>query len=373
MPEPGQQSARDTGAWGPLTGYNCTGRIPRSSAAEWPRSTSIIIKGNNMMTVRISAGTVLLLFLSLASNDLLAADKAGSADHPLIGRFEDSRITDYKKTDFEEYVLLTRKVTGRVEWGDAKKTEYGQTLEGTLTRITYESPRERTPLEVIRAYEEALQGNGFEFLFQCSDAACGGRSFNHAVVPYGLTFSENYKDQRYLAARKTRPQEGDVFVAIYTVKAYSTGGEKKDRVYTQVDVIEKKPRQTNVIVVKADEMADKIGSEGKVALYGIYFDTDSTTIKPDSKPTLDEIGKLMQNNPDLKILVVGHTDNQGGFDYNIDLSRRRAAAVTNALVKDYGIGGGRLKPWGVGYTAPVATNTTEEGRSRNRRVELVAQ
>ncbi len=213
------------------------------------------------------------------------------ADHPLVGRFEHAKIIDYKKTDFDEYVLLTKKVAGRAEWGDAAKTEYGKTLEGTITRITYESPKEHTTLEVMRAYEEALQANGFETLFECDDAACGGRDFNHAAVPYGLTFSENYKGQRYIAAFKSRPEKGNVHVAIYTIKAYGTGGERKNRVYTQVDVIEEKPRETRVIVVKADEMADKIGTEGKVALYGIYFDTDSAAIKPDSKPTLNEIGR----------------------------------------------------------------------------------
>lgn len=294
-------------------------------------------------------------------------------DHPLVGRFENAEIIDYKKTDFDDYVLLTKKVAGRAEWGDASKTQYGKTLEGTLTRITYESPKAHTSLEVMRAYEEALQVNGFETLFECDNAGCGGRDFNHAVVPYDLSFSEHYKDQRYIAAHKSRPKKGDVHVAIYTVKAYSIGGERKDRVYTQVDVIEQKPRETKVIVVKADEMADKIEAEGKVALYGIYFDTDSAAVKADSKPTLDEIGKLMQNNADLKLLVVGHTDNQGGFDYNIDLSQRRAVSVTEALVNNYGISNDRLKPWGVGYTAPVATNSTEEGRAKNRRVELVAQ
>lgn len=294
-------------------------------------------------------------------------------DHPLIGRFEHAKIIDYKKTDFDDYVLLTQKVTGRAEWGDASKTQYGKTLEGTLTRITYESPKAHTSLEVMRAYEEALQANSFETLFECDNAACGGRDFNHAVVPYDLTFSENHEDQRYIAARKSRPEKGDVHVAIYTVKAYSIGGDRKDRVYTQVDVIEQKPRETKVIVVKADEMADRIDTDGKIALYGIYFDTDSAAIKSDSKPTLDEIGKLLQKNEGMKLLVVGHTDNQGGFDYNIDLSKRRAASVTEALVNDYGISSDRLKPWGVGYTAPVATNTSEEGRARNRRVELVAQ
>lgn len=301
----------------------------------------------------------------------LPATAQEPADHPLIGRFEDSRIVDHERIDFEEYVLLTEKVTGRAAWGEPETAEFGRSLEGNITRITYESPKERTTLEVMRAYEEALAANGFEVLFECDDAGCGGRSFNHAVVPYGGAFSENYNDQRYLAARKARPDEGDLYVALYTVKAYSIGGERKDRVYTQVDVVEERPRETRVIVVKAEEMQKSLGAEGRIALHGIHFDTDSAVIRPESKPTLDEIAALLEGTTDLKLLVVGHTDNQGGFDYNIDLSRRRAAAVAEALVGDYGIDPGRLRPWGVGYTAPVASNASEEGRSMNRRVELV--
>ncbi|MDZ7842881.1 MAG: DUF4892 domain-containing protein [Gammaproteobacteria bacterium] len=307
----------------------------------------------------------------LAMTCAVPAGAEQAADHPLVGRFEASQIIDYTTTDFDEYVLLTRKYTGSAEWGEAGKEQYGRTLEGKVTRITYESPNERTTLEVMRAYEEALAGEGFEVLYECDDAECGGRDFSQAVIPYNIVMSENHEDQRYLAARKQRPAEGDVYVSIYTVKAYSTGGERKNRVYTQVDVVEIQPRETEVVVVKADEMARQMDESGSVALYGLYFDVDKATIKPASRPTLDEIGKLMADNPELQLLVVGHTDNQGGFEYNIDLSKRRAASVTDALVNDQGIQRSRLKPWGVGYTAPVASNASEEGRAKNRRVELV--
>ncbi len=172
--------------------------------------------------------------------------------------------------------------------------------------------------------------------------------------------------------RRGRPEAGDLHVGIYVVKAYSVGGERKDRVYTQVDVIEERPRETGVVVVAAEEMAESLGAEGRVALHGIRFDLDSAEIRPESTPALDEIARLMREEPELALLVVGHTDNQGGFDYNIDLSRRRAAAVAEALVRDHGIDRGRLTPWGVGYAAPMASNASPEGRAMNRRVELVA-
>lgn len=309
------------------------------------------------------------LTLMLSGAPALAQE---TADHPEVGRFEKSQIIDHERMNFEEYVLLTEKVTGDAEWGEPAKSKYGRTLEGTVTRITYESPREHSTLEVMRAYEEALAGNGFEILFQCDDAACGGRDFNHAVVPYGLTFSENQKDQRYLAARKARLEERDLYVGIYTVKAYSVGGERKNRVYTQVDVIEERPRDSEVVVIEAEEMSESLGAQGRVALHGIHFDLDSAAIRPESAPALDEIAQLLRENPELGLLIVGHTDNQGGFAYNIDLSKRRAASVTQALVSEYGINRARLKPWGVGYTAPMASNASAEGRATNRRVELVA-
>lgn len=127
------------------------------------------------------------------------------------------------------------------------------------------------------------------------------------------------------------------------------------------------------MVVSADEMSKSIASSGRVALYGILFDTNKADIKAESKPALEEIAKLLTAEPELKLHVVGHTDNVGGYEANMSLSKRRADAVVAALVKDYGIAAGRLTSNGVAYLAPVAVNTTEDGRAKNRRVELVPQ
>jgi outer membrane protein OmpA-like peptidoglycan-associated protein len=126
-----------------------------------------------------------------------------------------------------------------------------------------------------------------------------------------------------------------------------------------------------VVFVDADAMQSAIAASGRVALYGIFFDTNRDTLKPDSRPTLEQIALLLKANPGIKLIVAGHTDNQGGFDYNVELSRRRAAAVVNALVAEYAILRDRLTPFGAGMAAPAATNTTEDGRAKNRRVELV--
>jgi len=120
-------------------------------------------------------------------------------------------------------------------------------------------------------------------------------------------------------------------------------------------------------------MDTAITGKGSVAIYGILFDFDKDVIKPESKPQLDEIASLLTSKPDLKLKIVGHTDNQGAADYNLSVSQRRAANVVAALTGVYGIAADQLSSEGAGMTQPVAPNDSEEGRANNRRVELVAQ
>ena len=124
-------------------------------------------------------------------------------------------------------------------------------------------------------------------------------------------------------------------------------------------------------MVDAAAMAKGLGDKGHIALYGIYFDTDNAVIKPESKPTLDEMTKLLRGQPKLSVFIVGHTDNQGSYQHNMTLSRQRAEAGAAALVKSYHVARGRLHTAGVGFLSPVGSNATEEGRALNRRVELV--
>ena len=123
--------------------------------------------------------------------------------------------------------------------------------------------------------------------------------------------------------------------------------------------------------VNASEMSKSLTDSGKVDLYGIFFDTDKDTLGAQSQTTLAEIAKLLTTDRQLKLRVVGHTDNQGKADYNLDLSRRRAASVVRELTSNYGIDPSRLDSFGCGLYAPVASNQSEEGRAKNRRVELV--
>jgi len=137
-------------------------------------------------------------------------------------------------------------------------------------------------------------------------------------------------------------------------------------------IVEKKAME-KYIVADAAAFANDIRTTGHAAVYGIYFDTGKSTIKPESAAAIGEIAKLLKADPGLKVQVVGHTDNVGDVDGNIKLSQDRGAAVLQALVRDHGIAAARLRAYGCGQFAPIASNDTEEGRAKNRRVELVKQ
>jgi OOP family OmpA-OmpF porin len=120
--------------------------------------------------------------------------------------------------------------------------------------------------------------------------------------------------------------------------------------------INEKQSMDQDVVADANSLANSIKESGKVAVYGIYFDTGKSVLKPESKPTLTEISKLLKADPNLKLYVVGHTDNVGTFDANMKLSMDRAASVVNALVTQFSVNATRLKGCGDGPTSPVASN-----------------
>ena len=130
---------------------------------------------------------------------------------------------------------------------------------------------------------------------------------------------------------------------------------------------------TQEVVADAAAFGNDLKATGHAAVYGIYFDSGKSDVKPESEAALKEVAKLLSGDPALKLLVVGHTDSVGQLEANMKLSQARAEAVVQALVKGHGVAAARLKAQGAGPIAPVATNRTEEGRAKNRRVELVEQ
>jgi outer membrane protein OmpA-like peptidoglycan-associated protein len=116
---------------------------------------------------------------------------------------------------------------------------------------------------------------------------------------------------------------------------------------------------------------EQLSAEGRFTTRGVLFDTGSDRLRPESTPTLEEIGRMMEKRSELRLRVEGHTDNVGAPDVNLELSEQRAQAVVDHLVSTHGIEPGRLEAVGQGDTQPAADNATPEGRQTNRRVELV--
>ena len=146
---------------------------------------------------------------------------------------------------------------------------------------------------------------------------------------------------------------------------------RKERTLIHIAVMAPEKLEHNMEFVNAADMARALKDSGKIALYGIHFDTDRDTLRADSNAMLDEISRLLTSDPQIRLHVVGHTDSQGTPDHNLDLSRRRAATVVHALTSHYNIAPARLDSFGCGPYAPAASNADEDGRAKNRRVELV--
>ena len=311
-----------------------------------------------------------------------AQDMAGAKDHPAVKRFGGSSIVGYEVRNFDavEFQTSTFKEFD-LGAGVRRYVQPPLQLEGKLTRFWYEAPGDTRALELYRNYVNELTAGGFQALYDSTKDPAAGKWTNFLA-----SFSSSKKDfvknarSEYVmyAAEANTIRTGTFQKDNVTVRLVAIDWPKEDRTYKArqgayiaVDVLETKAMQQNMVVVSASEIGKSLTTQGKVAIYGIYFDTGKADIKPESKPTLDEIVKFLRANPKISIIVAGHTDNQGAFDYNIDLSRRRAAAVVTALVRQGGISPDRLTPFGAGMAAPVAINDDEAGRTKNRRVELV--
>ncbi len=322
--------------------------------------------GLTPMLVRLLFALSVLIPMSLAAQaQAPRPEPQGSRDHPLVGRYEGSRIHAYQQVAFEEGRVIIGPVIRRDVLGEQNIIQ----ASGRQTTISYRATGDRSPLEVLRNFQQTLAGRGFEMLFECHRETCGDRTGSNLwftlIDRRALASSMNagWDTGRYTALRLKRA-EGDVFVSIYVQQA-------AQMIQTRVEVIEVRGMEADRIrVLGASELKSAIDATGKVALYGIYFDVDKAEVKPESKPQIDAIVAFLGANPGFNVVVAGHTDNQGAFDYNIGLSQRRAQAVARALGAA-GIAPARVTAFGAGMSSPVAPNDTPAGQGRNRRVEIV--
>ncbi len=314
----------------------------------------------------------LLAALPALAQQRPAAPRAEGSDHPLVGRYDGATQRLRQQRDYAEWRIITAPVLGsdRVPGGPRAVERNSTAVAGRTTRLRYEGPEGRSPLELVRNWQQRMERDGFRTAFACEARSCGGTGSDlWFAVTEALSINagvpSNWDGQAYAALRLERPQ-GDVWVSILSVPG------PRNTPVTLIDVAELRPMETDRIVfVDAAAMERSIATTGRVALYGIRFDTDRAEPRPESRATIEEIAKYLRANPGVSVVVTGHTDNQGAFDYNVDLSRRRAAAVVAALTRDFGIAPARLTAFGAGMAAPTAANENDQGRAQNRRVEIV--
>ena len=274
-----------------------------------------------MIKIHISLIITLLLFIS---SIITAQDKADSKDHPLFNRMPNYYIDSYKEKDFDVY--------DNFRDSNGKKTS----VEGHFYYAQYRINKwgeAFSEAQILVNYENAVKKIGGKVVFKRKSDAY----FNLI----------NDKKETWVK-----------------VETFNRGGGYR------LWIIESAVMEQS-IVADPKAMGDDIERTGRVAIYGIYFDTGSFKIKPESDPTLKAIAELLKTKSSLNVYVVGHTDMTGNFDNNMKLSENRAKAVVDALIKDYGISAKRLIGKGVGPLSPVSTNKTDEGKQLNRRVELV--
>jgi OmpA-OmpF porin, OOP family len=176
------------------------------------------------------------------------------------------------------------------------------------------------------------------------------------------------RELRYWSGKATRDGT-DLCVIVWVTGPDSIW----DAPTTSVVVIEPVALQTGQVTASLEQIETGLQADGRVALYGLYFDTGKAEVKPESTAQLNEMAKLLKGDPALRVFIVGHTDNAGALESNLQLSQRRAEAVVAALVQRHAVDGKRLTERGVANLAPLASNAVEAGRAKNRRVELVAQ
>ncbi|TWI69689.1 uncharacterized protein DUF4892 [Pseudoduganella lurida] len=331
-----------------------------------------------MRALRLSAFVLGAVFTSAAFGQAPPKDVVNEKDPPLLSRFDGAKMVGYEQKQYDEATLVTSKPyfrNNRLVYDSALK------LEGRSTRIAYVYAKDRSALEVLRNYQAALDKAGLKTVFACALETCGEHLDSYFLSThidrngfvkggYRNSLYAGGSEPRYLVAKGTRADGSPAHAAIYIVppKRDEFGG-----VFLQI--VEGQPMEGGKVTASLDagDMAKRIAADGRVAVYGVYFDTDKATVKPESKEALGEMAKLLQQDAQLKVHIVGHTDNQGALAHNRQLSQQRAESVVKALTTEYRVDAKRLTAQGVGPYAPVASNDAEAGREKNRRVELVKQ
>lgn len=315
---------------------------------------------------------VLVLTLSSAAS-VAVKDVEGSKDHDLIGRYGDFYIEEYQYSEYDEAEVMVSVFDQENDKAENLK------LEGKVTNIQYWTPNKEpkaSMFQIFKNYEKLLKGMNAEFLLNCRNEAC----YLNETYDAGV-FINSWIRSRKNMLKGFHPRVVDDF-GLMTAKVTQDGGQtihvmlsigadhiNKQRIVS-MSIIESETMNTEKIkVITQDDIEKEISKTGKMTLDGIYFDHDKATIKAESNETLDVITNFLKASSG-NFFVVGHTDNSGAYDYNINLSKARAKSVVAALI-ERGISTSKLSNIGIGPVSPKAPNSSEDGMALNRRVELV--
>lgn len=302
------------------------------------------------------------------------ADVEGSADHPLLSRYPGAEIRSYFQRDYDSIFLALGPNNGR-----NSPTDHPEHIEvfGRITVINYRvTDAAVSLLQVYQNYAEALQKLGFTTLFNCANESCG----RHFVSGLHYRISQTHSSRNLFQTYNVSGNRQEI--------RYWSGKVQlgQDKVHVGLTVFQRRPQDPVLVILQLAESAElvtdkiqinpeglhqAIAQQGKVELEGILFATNEATLLPSSAEAVAIVADYLKLHPTLSFYVVGHTDSQGAFDYNLQLSAQRAATVVTTLVQQHGIAASRLMAYGAGPVSPVTSNKAEAGRAQNRRVELV--
>jgi OOP family OmpA-OmpF porin len=256
----------------------------------------------------------------------------------------------------------------------------------TQGRVTSEAWRISTDslstLQILLPLRAQLEESGFEILMECETEACGGFDFRYSIelLPEP-EMHVDLGDFRYLSARREREGGEPEFITLMVSRSANNA-------FIQVTHVGESEISSGPAIASSkspdaagwndaaqpeagQSLAGLLQTAGWVLLDDVRFATGSAKLEEDNLASLAELAAWLKANPDKTVALVGHTDAEGSLKGNMELSKRRAKAVMERLVQDYGVPRKQLEAAGVGYLAPRASNLTPEGRSRNRRVEAI--
>jgi len=292
----------------------------------------------------------LILTTAISAVALTQEDAEGCKDHPLFNRMPNYYLSDCAQIEFGSMKFPV----GKPDPKNDNKIKM-EAVEGKIMAFYYSLKEGATPasaLQIARNFQNAAKQKGGIVLVEYPGGCLG--EYEYGNINDGLIPWANGCDSWGTTIKMTKDAK-EIWLFV----------QPTDEGYNMV-IAEKEAMKQDI---QANEMFDALNKDGYIALY-INFETGKADIKPESQKIIDQIVQMMKDNPDLKISVEGHTDNVGTPQSNQTLSENRAKAVMNAIIAK-GIDKSRLSSKGWGQTKPIADNKTEEGRAKNRRVELV--